>query len=608
MFARGPVYLVIGVSGGCMVIFAAYHTPGGSVKLLGHVNDGQVHVMRTLFVNQDIANKAIQGSTADLQTLNESIIDAGPNASQLSALLPVFILHLDPTLIPHLDKPKYTADELGAIHCARWALKAVGKIFVKTLPEDGDSIVWERMFPWMSFLQTKFLFPDPSRDEHLGISFPDGDIAQTVVQGFSVICCLGRQNLVRVQSTPSMTDLIAALWLFVAHQHIDYSDLQGLHAKKAALQIRGAIMILALPTICTDTPVGFAVLRSNAGTTNRVLTTAVYYIRFIADTVRAIRDPTPDNMALVEVASNALADCVPFIESFDRCDRAHAHALVALGSVRLVTTATRHIARLLLANGHAPGRGLGRAANTPVKKLEYFAKVYKYLHFALLHLGDGVTHTCEALNAGILEVVFHTWLYTLSCYTSPPCPKFVENEAIIVLCQVIPCYFVYPRVLRAFARALSRPAFREAEKLAQHDDDLWGRWKTLRATVREYIQFMEEVDGNRDCDAWTESISDIDAGPGVYQHCAGCLACTYCSKACQRADWKGGHRTGCRVLQDSLGTLTSSSFWRSLPLIGEIEKIEFMQNRSRILDLFEEAFDAHGGMPDHLAIEIDLIY
>ncbi|KAH7906257.1 hypothetical protein BJ138DRAFT_1105305 [Hygrophoropsis aurantiaca] len=576
---------------------------------------------------QDLADKAIQGSTTDVQKLYESIrSDTEPNTFRLSVLLPVFYPHLDPALIPRLNKAKYTADERGAIHRARWALKAVGRIHDRIPPEEGDSALWERMFPWMSFLQTKFLHPDPSRDERLGMSFPDGDIARMVVQDFSVMCHSGELNLRMVLSMPSATHLIAELWLFVAHQRVDYGDLQGPHAQKVAMLLQSTIMLTTFCINCPEVPEGISTLLHAAGTIHRVLATAVQYVRLIADTVCRIKDPTPDNMAVVEVAASTLAECISFIKSFERCDPAHSHAIMALGSVHLVTTATRHIARLLLADVHGPGRAL-RTRNTPTHR-KIFTQVYQYLHFALFLLGDGITPTCHALDAGILEAIFRTWLYTSSTSThaNPP-PKFAENEAIIVLWRALPCYLVYPRVLRTFACALRRPAFRKIEQFARHDDDLWGLWKTLRATIQEYlVECREELDGSwgglyeRRCaaknasevcahhddgsESGTESESD---GETVYHHCAECQARMYCSKACQRADWKAGHRTGCKILHDGLGTLTSSIFRRSLPLIGEIEEIEFMLHHHRINDLFEEQFRAYRDYPNHLAIEIDLV-
>ncbi|KAH7908907.1 hypothetical protein BJ138DRAFT_1156533 [Hygrophoropsis aurantiaca] len=586
---------------------------------------------------QDIANKAIQDSTGtDLQALYENIVDSGPNISTswLSALLPVFILHLDSALIPRLDKARYTADELGAIQCARWALKAVGRIFPLIQPEDEDEdaseddTVWERMLLWMSFLQTKFLHPDPDRDKRLGISFPDGEIARSVVQGFSVtMSYLSDLNLLKLRSTSSTQHLVAALWLFVVHQHIDYSDLPRRQGPRAALQLQSAIMLIVLPTVCPDTPEGAAVLLYHAGTINRVLATAMRYVRFIVDTVRVIRDPTPDNIEIVDLAVDALAYGVGFIERCRRGDPAHSEALVALGSVQLVTTATRHIARLLLADAHPPGRGRVRARNTPVERLEKLTSVYHYLHYAVLYLGDDVTTTCHALNAGILEAIFRTWLYTLSCSPAHTQPKLTENAAIIMLWRVIPRYFVYPRVLRAFARALSRPAFCEAEQLARHDDHFWGLWAALRGTALDYIECMEELDGSvrglyvrrcvshecpdRDRDGGSqneaESESDSEAEAGAYLRCTGCLVCTYCSKACQREEWKGGHWVGCKILRDGLGTLSSSIVRRSLRLIGEIEKMEYIRYGLRIQQLFEEACRAHGRNLTHLALEMDLV-
>ncbi|KAH7908393.1 hypothetical protein BJ138DRAFT_358851 [Hygrophoropsis aurantiaca] len=590
----------------------------------------QRHALRILpKATQDLANKATQGSTADLRALYEGITDTEPNTPQLAALLPVFFLHLDPALIPHRDKAKYTSDELGAIHHSRWALKAVGKILDRIPPEDGDSAGWERMFPWMTFLLSKFLLLNPERDEQLGISFPAGDIAQTVVQVFSVVCHSGERNLAMIRSTPCALHYVAILWIFVAYQYIDYAHLHGAHAQKAALLLQDAITRITLSTICPETIAGISVLICTAGNTNRVLGTAVRFVRLIADTVRGIKDPTPDNMAVVDVAANALANCVSFIERFGPCDPAHSHTLVGLGSVRVVTTATRHIARILLASA---GRELGPEPTTSrhnghirTQRLENLAKAYQYLHFALFHLGSGVTPTCQALDAGVLEAIFRTWLYTSSSCAGHPRPKFAENEATIVLWHVIPCYFVYPRVLCAFARALGHLAFREVEQLARLDVDLWGLWKTLRATAREYIECMEEVEAggsglyarrcaannclnrdHHDRQSGTESESDSEAGAGVYQRCAGCLARSYCSKACQRADWKAGHRTGCRVLRDSLGTLTSPNLRRSLPLIGAIEKIEYMQNRLRIQHMFAEVFHANREFTGHLAVEIDL--
>ncbi|KAH7907694.1 hypothetical protein BJ138DRAFT_1116471 [Hygrophoropsis aurantiaca] len=604
---------------------------------------------------QDLANKAIQGSTADLQILYESITDTEPNTSRLSALLPVFFLHLDPALIPSSGKKKYTADELGVIHRARWALKAVGKILDRIPPKDGDSADWERMFPWMLFLQTKFLLPDPSRDEQLGISFPDGDIAQTMVQDFSVICYSGELNLGMIQSTPGATHLIAVLWLFVAHQHVDYGELQGAHAQKAALLLQGAITLVALSNICPEAPEGMATLLHAAGTVNRVLATAVRYVRLIADTVRRMKDPTLDNLAVVDVAANALADCVSFIESFERCDPAHSHALVALGSVQSVTTATRHISRLLLADSRANAYVRDcdrRSGHTPTQRLENLTKAYQYLHFAIFHLADGVTPACHALNAGVLEAIFCTWLYTSSSCTSHPRPKFAENEAIIVLWRVIPCYFVYSRVLHALAKALKHPSFCEVELLARQDDDLWGLWETLGATAREYIARGSGAGmGGDGLHARRCAADNASRLPALYFYgivdergsvrVPVCIVMTIVKMVVRmkvtakvkvksrrrrtsavrgvllartvprRVSVQTGRRAiGWGVESCVMATLTSHNLRRSLPLISVIEGIEWAKNREGIRRAYQGYIRSQAnkgqGQAEHIAVEIDL--
>ncbi|KAH7907695.1 hypothetical protein BJ138DRAFT_1116472 [Hygrophoropsis aurantiaca] len=613
---------------------------------------------------QDVANKAIQGSTADLQTLYENItghdIEVKPSP-WLTALLPVFFTAFDPALIPPSNKEEYTEDELSAICRARWALKAVGRIFDRIPPKDGDRTSWERMFPWMSFLQTEFLLPDPMRDERLGMSFPAGDIAQTAVHAFSVICYAGKRNIAMIQSTPGATHLIAVLWLFVAHQHVDYGVLQGADKSKAKLLLQGAISLVTLATISPEAPEGMAALLRAAGTINRVLATTVRYVSLIADTVRVIKDPTSDNIAVVDVATNAIADCATFLESFKHGDPAHSHALVALGSVQLVTTTIRHIARLLLAYAHASRLNVRPNAHpprTPIQRVDDLANAYQYLHFAFFHLGDGVTPTCHALNAGLLDAIFRTWLYVSSPPPRPPpnClqvhssrPKFAEYEGIVVLLHVIPCYFVYPRVLRALARALKHPAFREAEQLARADKgvgaQLWALWETLGGMAREYIAlglragpgtdglharrcaadnasglfplYQNGSESQSQGESESEDETEARTGAGTYQRCAGCLARTYCSKACQRADWNAGHRMGCGVLRNGLGTTTSPTLRRALPLISTIEQTEWARNQTRIRQAYHGYIErvraqassdgVSGERMEQLAVEIDLI-
>ena len=45
--------------------------------------------------------------------------------------------------------------------------------------------------------------------------------------------------------------------------------------------------------------------------------------------------------------------------------------------------------------------------------------------------------------------------------------------------------------------------------------------------------------------------------PKVFSKCAGCRVAVYCSKECQRAAWKAGHKAECKLLQEEIKKIGS---------------------------------------------------
>ena len=70
------------------------------------------------------------------------------------------------------------------------------------------------------------------------------------------------------------------------------------------------------------------------------------------------------------------------------------------------------------------------------------------------------------------------------------------------------------------------------------------------------------------CDA-----AERDAAPGSFGHCAACKKAAYCSPACQKSDWKGGHKRACGSPEATPCTPSSRAMARALDgRIGQLSE------------------------------------
>ncbi|KAJ7643668.1 hypothetical protein FB45DRAFT_1052581 [Roridomyces roridus] len=149
--------------------------------------------------------------------------------------------------------------------------------------------------------------------------------------------------------------------------------------------------------------------------------------------------------------------------------------------------------------------------------------------------GDGPSCVIRALEAGLLPCLL----------VGSRCP--LPDDYCPPLLLRLPSYLVHLSVLRAAGRALHKFDMVAMERRMNRRGALWDAWFAFRKTLEERVRLAAQITivdlrcANKECDR-------IDFVDGVHlRFCVGCMERAYCSRKCQKRDWKlGEHRAYCK--------------------------------------------------------------
>ncbi|KAJ7761753.1 hypothetical protein B0H16DRAFT_1455955 [Mycena metata] len=162
----------------------------------------------------------------------------------------------------------------------------------------------------------------------------------------------------------------------------------------------------------------------------------------------------------------------------------------------------------------------------------------------LLSSAEGFQHLPEAINAGFLDAI-------LLCVAQFP---VLDAQMEVILTHILPASTVYYHMLGTMELALQQ--VQSLERSAKfRRSKIYGAWEefkdlvTERLRVRDIFNAGEEYTLRKACD-------NLDCGRierrGQFARCSDCNAAYYCSKECQKQDWKyGGHRESCSWYRSS---------------------------------------------------------
>ncbi|KAJ7580812.1 hypothetical protein C8J56DRAFT_1029843 [Mycena floridula] len=151
---------------------------------------------------------------------------------------------------------------------------------------------------------------------------------------------------------------------------------------------------------------------------------------------------------------------------------------------------------------------------------------------------DPIIVHSQALDSGLLDVVVKALMViSIGQATDSLCETLDSVLEAIIKSQM------HPPILRSLRRWYQRS---DVPELRNHRDPKYHNWNAFVATIgrtlesrREYKSAHRPVCSNAKCYSDEIPVAQV-------KRCSGCLSAHYCSKECQKADWRQGHCRSCK--------------------------------------------------------------
>ncbi|KAH7915842.1 hypothetical protein BJ138DRAFT_1141008 [Hygrophoropsis aurantiaca] len=236
-----------------------------------------------------------------------------------------------------------------------------------------------------------------------------------------------------------------------------------------------------------------------------------------------------------------------------------------------------------------------------------FPRVYEYILYAILESDDGPSVLCEALEARILETIVQAshmeFNYTQGSRRDYECDVGILSE--------LPRLLMHKKVLCMTAKSLWSVKSQDIERHAHRDGVLLKAWGNLKDAVARFSQVEKKLHsfgkptyeftcGGQQCVSRGRQTS-----PELYR-CSGCLTVKYCSKHCQRTDWKKRHKYQCRIIRLAIGKSGLHDIRRNLLLIAAIETEDRILEGARLERLVADTRRSNPDYPGELVVELNM--
>ncbi|KAH7924931.1 hypothetical protein BV22DRAFT_474954 [Leucogyrophana mollusca] len=541
------------------------------------------------------AKRAIDGSIENLQLLSAGI---GALLHHVHALLPIFYVHLRSSRIPNEVKLEVVRD----IMLAKWSFMAITRVSV-SIGHIKDSDVEARrimqskssfLFPWLPFFYHHFLAPPSDHHGSLaGLSVTRLDAIGIIRQALLTLGDAPGAARRMVRSTPNAQNAVAQMWRTVIDMKYDTTFAVGVASKKEVMfQLQTLrIAVLAVVDDCTDTstagdPSLLTSFVDLVGGPVPMATTIISYIRQVAAEGAKIEQSQPVQTLKTQLGfvSACFETSTRLLRSWSKQDPTLRETLISAGSIQVVATAISLLwPRFLVDISGGQTTSLPPNCHDPYTLMGRRAALqggYCYVSFAMEHADDNISAVCEALGARLLHSILQTGL--LPNEDEGPDRPHKDNSLAILRELMQLC--IFDRTLTAVAKAVENIASRGIEKRAEHDKELWRHWGLLKASVDMYTEVQTRMKEKF-------TFGSHCAGPDCHQYentahlhrCLGCAVARYCSKQCQRIDWRMRHQHVCKALRLAVGPSRSPDIARSLPLLAGIEVIIWTKESTRQL-------------------------
>ncbi|KAG1811871.1 uncharacterized protein BJ212DRAFT_1373732 [Suillus subaureus] len=556
---------------------------------------------------------ALEGVVHDLRKLHHWV-DNSTDVEANMALLPIFYTHLDPAVIP--DQPLPT-DDAQVLILAKLSLMSIVQtcaslrgVLNESLADKmiTDALVrrWDTLFPWLQFMYRHFLPFPPRRDPPKGFDICDVDAISIATRALSQISVSAAgQHL--IQTNIAVQQFIAKLWLYIGKlkdEDLLRHDASFRHAGKEGAddEMPGHVrrIMVGIVTTCMGAlPVPSALptlhnLLDAMGGYEPFVASALRYIRWFGRKIGDMNNRTTPNYGLVTAMLgfvDALSVSVRFLSLVSVMDSTCQEELILHGAPSDVVTAILQTWPVLA--------GTRVSSSTETSAAERCTMILEdacdYIDVILRQSEACIPALCQVLDAGFIQLVLQGGFR---------CPQMASG-----VLKLIPPFLMYHKVLHHFQKAMDRTADGIARlgPYAKKDDEVQQSWISVQQAARQILNicrktsplpFYEQKCANLECPY------DNDKRP--HYRCCGCFVARYCSRSCQRTDWKSRHRTACPVLHSAGGFDGSKHIRGSLPLIMLVETFNYSLYADRIQEAMEQARKDYPKDIDRLVLETNL--
>lgn len=557
---------------------------------------------------------ALEGVVHDLRKLHHWV-DNSTDVEANMALLPIFYTHLDPTVIP--DQPLPTDEIQKVIVLAKLSLMSIVQICASLRGVLNESLAdkmitdalvrrWNTLFPWLQFMYRHFLPFPPRKDPQKGLDMCDVDAVFITTRTLSQMAVsVAGQHL--IQTNISVHQFIAKLWFYIGKlkdEDLLRHDASFRHGGKEGVEDEMTghvrrIMVGIITTCMGALPAPFALptlhnLLDAMGGYEPFVGSALRYIRWFGRKIGDTKNHRTANYGFVTAMLgfvDALSISIRFLSLVSIMDATCQEELILHGAPSNVVTALLQ-SWPVLAGTRVSSSTETSAAERCTMILE---DAFDYIDVILRQSEACIPALCQVLHAGFIQLVLQAGFR---------CPQMASS-----FLKLIPRFLMYHKVLHHFQKAMDQSAD-SMTRLGPHakkDDEVQQSWILVQQAARQIfnicrktspLPFYEQKCANSEC--------PYDNNERPRYRCCGCFVARYCSRSCQRTDWKSRHRTACPVLHSAGGFDGSKHIRGSLPLIMLVETFNYSLYADRIQEAMEQARKDYPEDIDYLVLETDL--
>ncbi|KAJ7652388.1 hypothetical protein DFH06DRAFT_1206012, partial [Mycena polygramma] len=424
-----------------------------------------------------------------------AILVASP--AQVLALLPVWYKNLDPLGLPTPDNicdAEALDQKIDTVAVAEFSLQVIPVL--RNTPSGVYPELWARVWPWIEFMHI--------HREHLVAPPTKRNLYQTFMKIFVHFLAFGCRKL--VASTPGVCAVVGCAWDVL----LDSGDDDAL--RDISFFISWEVVDSRFGPIDEYLEGMGGGLEYLAGMLMKHLSLA------IADGVTPMSPLRCSHFAAVVYFIHRIMKSEELLERL--CD-----ALIPRGIIPALITCIMCLTPVV-----------GERLNGPVILCVAFSFLGRYSTAS-----PGRSHMCEALQAGLLRTV------VLVASTDAHSEE-LDSRLDFLLKDALPSYMVYHSILVQMSSFLAEvEEFVRAETFKASPQ--FAAWQAFHALVQDRLVFIQDFDSrtnvlykacdNMECDHIRVK-SDL-------RRCSVCLDLYYCSKQCQAADWRAGHRETCHT-------------------------------------------------------------